>query len=76
MGMAAYATISEFLGKANYEGGIEEALEYGLKSGDLADTPENRSFRLDWTELTEAFKAWEEKRYQFWKKHLEGTDGW
>lgn len=76
MGIAAYATKDEFIGKITYEGGIDEAIEYGLKSEDLADAPENRAFRLDWTELREKFKVWDEAREAFYHKHLEGMDGW
>lgn len=58
MGIAAYQTKSEFCGKIDWEGGIEEALLYGLKSNDLADTPENAEFRDHWDQLEARFKEW------------------
>lgn len=46
----------EFLAKINYEGGIIEALEYGLRAQDLEDRTSKLYFY--WRDLTSWWTSW------------------
>lgn len=76
MGLHAYTTISEFVGKIDYEGGIDEALAYGLKSVDLAPEAHHEEFKSDWDRLARLYGDWAQEREIFVNKHLEGRQGW
>jgi hypothetical protein len=46
----------EFAGKVEWEGGIEEALHYGLKSTDIDDNPE---LALAWADMEATWKVFQ-----------------
>jgi len=46
----------EFAGKVEWEGGIEEALQYGLRSTDIDDNPE---LEAAWAEMEKVWAEWQ-----------------
>lgn len=44
-------TKEEFATKVDWEGGIQDALDYGLHATDLDDVPENSELRRLWAAL-------------------------
>jgi hypothetical protein len=60
MATKAYMTPQEFAAKISWEGGVTEALEYGLKSTDLNPEDEaSRDMRSAWIRAED---LWEEMR--------------
>jgi hypothetical protein len=54
--MADKMTPQEFAQKVEWEGGVLDALEYGLKADDLDDSPEATDLYAEWFELQDAWK--------------------
>lgn len=70
MGIAAYTTIEEFLGKVDYEGGIYDALDYGLDADDLVSNETTDEFRADWSALAAKFEEFNNAQDEFRLKHV------
>jgi hypothetical protein len=55
-------TVDEFVAKVEWEGGIEPALDYGLKEDDIPD--EAAELKAAWKELREAWASLPIRRVQ------------
>ncbi len=54
--MAEHMSLSNFAGKVEWEGGVLEALDYGLKHTDIdPDDPRAAPLRTAWAELEELY---------------------
>ena len=70
----------EFLGKVEWEGGVLDALEYGLKAEHLKD--QNRTLFIQWRLLEKAWKSFQptlgavEQYFEDWQEdnNAEGKD--
>ena len=46
-----YNTVSELASKVNFEGGVTEAFDYGVRASDIANTPELADVKSLWSEM-------------------------